>query len=361
MEKESLDSNVDSTQEEEQTKEKEEQPKRIYSGTKIIRKNDVDYNIFMKLGRKIRYKAKLIMENETWKIRSKTLWKNYWKRFSCEDWIYLTLDQETEEALANLDCAFKIMEKYGDTETYFVSPKNDETAFNYYLKRKTRKILESIKSPTIDEITIKCEPIVKLDEFLKKRYDKNKDEIKEIAKKYNLKIMNCQVEIFYKQNRKKQKDQEEQNKVKEFIKEISGKFKKLNIKMKKEFQGYGISLNLIIHCRRPKAKEKHKTPLMTEYDIFPTIENQEEANYMNQKKKKKQVRLIKPTKVKTMKKMLNIFKEQNTQLKSDCQKIKDPIINYIEFLDANQQVIPANKFANYKKRATLMIEEINNK
>jgi hypothetical protein len=226
---------------------------------KAIFKYDVDYNIFMKLGRKIRYRAKLKMENETWKIRSKILWKNYWKRFNCEDWIYLTLDQEAEEALANLDCLFRIMEKFGDTETYFVSPQNDETAFNYYLKRKTRKILKSIQSPTIDEVTIRCEPIITLEEFLKKRYDKNKDEIKEITKKYNLKIMNCQVEIFYKQNRKEQKDQIEQDKVKEFIKEISGRFKELNNKIEKEFQGYGISLNLLIHCRRSKARKSTRS------------------------------------------------------------------------------------------------------
>jgi hypothetical protein len=141
------------------------------------------------------------------------------------------------------------MEKYRNLETFFVSPLKDEIGFNYYIKRKTRKILITIQFPIIELINVKCEPINKLDEFLKWRNDKNKDEIEEITKRYNGKIMNCQGEIFYKQNRK------EHNKEKEFIKEISGKFKELNNKIEKEFQGYGISLNLLIHCRNAKPKK----------------------------------------------------------------------------------------------------------
>jgi hypothetical protein len=64
IEEEELQSDVDSTQEDTQSDDKEDQPK-IFAGTKIIRKYDVDYNIFMKLGRTIKYRAKLKMENET--------------------------------------------------------------------------------------------------------------------------------------------------------------------------------------------------------------------------------------------------------------------------------------------------------
>jgi hypothetical protein len=188
---------------------------------------------------------------------------------------------------------------------------------------------------------------------LKWRYDKNKGEIEEITKKFNLKIMNCQVEILYKQNRK------EQNKEKEFIKEFSGKFKELNNKIEKEFQGYGVSLNLSIHCRRAKAREKHKIPLTIEYDIFPSItQNKEETNYINNCKKK-QVRLIKPTKVKTMEETLNSFKRQITKWKSDLSNSRDSTINYLEYLNINQPIIPAKKFAKYRGRAKFMIEELN--
>jgi hypothetical protein len=31
------------------------------------------------------------------------------------------------------------MEKFGDTETYFVSPQKDEIAFKYYLGKKSPK------------------------------------------------------------------------------------------------------------------------------------------------------------------------------------------------------------------------------
>jgi hypothetical protein len=60
-----------------------------------------------------------------------------------------------------------------------------------------------------------------------------------------------------------------------------------------------------------------------------------------------------------MKKILNVFKEQSTQWKSDWQKIKNSANNYLEYLDINQPIIPVKKFAKYRGRVILMIEEIN--
>jgi hypothetical protein len=48
---------------------------------KIIRKYDMDYNVFMKLGRTLKYKLTVCNGNEKWKIRSRMMWTNYWKKY----------------------------------------------------------------------------------------------------------------------------------------------------------------------------------------------------------------------------------------------------------------------------------------
>jgi hypothetical protein len=73
----------------------------------IIRKYDVDYNIFMKLGRERRYKVIAYNWNETWRNRSKTMWINYWKKYNCYNWINLIFDTNSETQLLDLDCTFR--------------------------------------------------------------------------------------------------------------------------------------------------------------------------------------------------------------------------------------------------------------
>jgi hypothetical protein len=134
---------------------------------KIIRKYDLVYNTFMKLGRKVRHRATLNMEDERWRIRSKMVWKDYWKRFNCDNWIYLTIKGETEKTLLNLSCTFSIMEKFGKFETYLVNPESNETAIKYHVKRKVKKILESMECPRIDQMAVRDKSINKVEQFIK--------------------------------------------------------------------------------------------------------------------------------------------------------------------------------------------------
>jgi response regulator of citrate/malate metabolism len=109
-----------------------------------------------------------------------------------------------------------------------------------------------------------------------------------------------------------------------------------------------------------KTKEKHNFPITVEYEIFPSFtQNQKEANYISNNWKKKQVRLIKPTKVKTMKETLKEFREKIAKWKSDLSNSRDSTNNYLKYLNANSSTIPAKKFAKYKGRAKFTIEEIN--
>jgi hypothetical protein len=104
--------------------------------------------------------------------------------------------------------------------------------------------------------------------------------------------MECQIEILH--------EQVEADKEKRFLQELNGKFKELNIKLEKEFQCYGICLHTAINRNQARVKEKNKTiPNIIYHEVFPTILiNPKEAKHLlNNNKKKKRARLIKPPKL----------------------------------------------------------------
>jgi hypothetical protein len=264
------------------------------SNDKIIKKYDLDYNTFIKLGRELKYKIILLMEGENWRIRSKIMWENYWNRFNVGNWIYIAPNEKAEETLLNLDLTFRILEKYGVFELYKVYPNEEQTAIKYHIERKVHEILESLEEKPKIEVNVSCKKVDKIKQFIKKRNERNRNKVEEGINK-KLEKIKCKVMIeLYNLH----PDKEEQ-----YIKNISTKFRELNKKLKGISINYMIGLNTLINYKTSKPREKNKAnPDMTYHDIVILNEfDMEKSNkiiVLSNKRKRKKIRLTMPERYK---------------------------------------------------------------
>jgi hypothetical protein len=247
----------------------------------------------MKFGRDRRYKITAFNGNETWRNRSKIMWKRYWEKYFCDNWIYLTIDTRSEKTFLVLDCTFRIMEKYKIYETYKVTPNTDTAAVKYFIERKIDKILKSYKRESEPTSATICNAIDKQEEFIKWRNEKSRDIIVKIIEMNNLKLIRCCAVIGVKREAK--------DKVERFLQDLNGRFKELNAKIEKRFWGYGISLDTTILYQDEDGKYTDEEGTRTIYhDIFPIIifKAKEPMFTISNKRTKKKVRLIKASKYK---------------------------------------------------------------
>jgi hypothetical protein len=240
----------------------------------------------MKLGRTMRYKLRISNGNEEWKVRSKTILSNYWKTYNCDNWIYITPNLTTEKHLLDLNCSFQIMEKYGKYETYKVRPNEDVIAAEYAIENKVEKIISKIIRLKEINWQVICNQVDKVEEFIKWRNERNKNDAIKIINTNNLKLMRCSIIVGIKK--------EGEEKETRFLQELNSKFKELNLEIERLIWNYGICLDTtIVYWLTEREVLLDETTNTIYHEIFPRTGPDELMYETCSKRAKKKIRLIK--------------------------------------------------------------------